>query len=78
MKLSTLAILILAIFAVPAFAKQEPATGKDLLIQLEKEFAQAVAKDGNAAFVTYFADDGVELNDGGGISTREDLRKQPA
>src|SRR5215470_5556617 len=52
--------------------------GRDLLFQLEAEFAQAVAKDGAAAFVSYMAEDGVELDDGGGISTREDMRKQDA
>ena len=71
--------LLIASLVLPNSAtQQKPATGKDLLIQLEAEFAQAVAKDGNAAFVTYFAEDGVELDDGGGISTREDVRKQPA
>jgi ketosteroid isomerase-like protein len=69
-------LALIATLALPSFAANQK-TGKDLLFQLEAEFAQAVAKDGNAAFVTYFADDGVELDDGGGISTRDDVRKQP-
>jgi len=80
MKPSAFAILLLAtVLAIPGFAtKQESAKGSDLLIQLEADFARAVAKDGRAAFVTYFADDGVELEDGGGIATRDIIRKQPA
>jgi len=57
-------------------AQEETVTGRDLLIKLEAEFAQAVAEHGHDAFVTYFAEDGVELDDGGGISTREDIKKQ--
>ena len=57
-------------------AQEETVTGGDLLIKLEAEFAQAVAEHGHDAFVTYFAEDGVELDDGGGISTREDIKKQ--
>lgn len=70
-----LVAVIIAALSLPSFAANQK-TGRDLLFQLEAEFAQAVAKDGNAAFVTYFADEGVELNDGGGISTRDDIRKQ--
>jgi ketosteroid isomerase-like protein len=73
------ALLFLCMAVIPAFAaSQKPATGRDLLFQLEGEFAKAVAQHGHAAFVTYFAEDGVELEDGGGASTREDIRKQPA
>ena len=70
-----LVLALVATLALPSFAANQKA-GKDLLFQLEAEFAQAVANDGNAAFITYFADDGVKLNDGGGISTQDDRRKQ--
>jgi ketosteroid isomerase-like protein len=72
------AILLVAVAAAPAFASQQKITGSDILFQLEADFAHAVAERGHAAFVDYFADEGVELDDGGGISTREDIGKQPA
>jgi ketosteroid isomerase-like protein len=82
MKRLGIAFLFLSLFLVlAAFAQaQTPAqtsNGSEILIKLEAEFAQAVAEHGHEAFVTYFADDGVELNDGGGISTRDAIRKQP-
>ena len=79
MRLSIFAVTILAaIAAVPIFANAQKITGSDILFQLEADFAHAVAEHGHAAFVDYFADEGVELVDGGGISTREEIRKQPA
>jgi len=71
-------VLLVFIFAVAGFAQQKAESGRDLLFRLEAEFALAVAQHGRAAFVTYFADDGVELEEGGGVATREDLRKEPA
>ncbi len=71
--------ILVALLAASSFAaNKRPATGSDLLFQLEAEFARAAAQHGQAAFVTYFADDGVELENGGGISSREDMRKAPA
>ena len=80
MKPSAFVLLLLAtLCATPAFAAdQKSATGADLLVQLEADFAKAVAEHGHAAFVTYFADDGVELEEGGGIATRDAIRQQPA
>ena len=80
MKFTTLFVLVLlpALLAMPVSAEKKSVKGSEVLMQLESEFAQAVAEHGRAAFVTYFADDGVELEDGGGISTRGDIRKQPA
>ncbi|MBZ5655938.1 MAG: nuclear transport factor 2 family protein [Acidobacteriia bacterium] len=80
MKISAVVFLLLAsLLSTSSFAtKQKPAQGSDLLVQLEADFAKAVAEQGRAAFVTYFADDGVELEEGGGISTKDDIRKQPA
>jgi ketosteroid isomerase-like protein len=77
MKKITIALLILlTAISVVAGEKKLP-TGSDVLIQLEADFAAAVAKHGHDAFFTYFAEDGVELDDGGGINTREAMRKQP-
>jgi ketosteroid isomerase-like protein len=74
-----IAMAVLLLFAAASFAsKQKPASGSDLLFQLEADFAADVAKDGHAAFITHFAEDGVELVDSGGINTKDDMRKQPA
>lgn len=74
----TLTALLLLAFATTSFAtKQKSAKGADLLFQLEASFAADVAKYGHAAFITYFADDGVEIVDGGGINSKDDMRKQP-
>ncbi len=76
MKKVTIALLLL--LAATSFAKKEKsAKGADLLRELESNFAAEVAKHGHDAFLTYFAEDGVELVDGGGINTKDTMRKQP-
>lgn len=76
MKRITLAILLL--IAATSFAtKQKSPQGSDLLVQLEAEFAADVAQHGHSAFVTHFAEDGVEVVDGGGFDGLEAIRKQP-
>ena len=70
--------VLAAIWPALSFAQNQPSKGSDLLIKLEADFAKAVAEHGRAAFVTYFAEDGVELEDGGGVTTREEMKKQPA
>lgn len=78
MKRVTIAILLL-LAAIPAVAADKKASsGSDLLIQLEAEFAADVAQHGHAAFVTHFAEDGVEVVDGGGFDSLDAIRKQPA
>ena len=77
MKKLALAVLILS-FAVVLAAKKKSTNGSDLLIQLESEFAADVAQRGHEAFITHFADDGVEVVDGGGFDNLEAIRKQPA
>jgi ketosteroid isomerase-like protein len=57
--------------------KSESTKGEALLRQLEADFAADVAKHGHEAFITYFADDGVEVVDGGGFNNKEAMRKQP-
>jgi ketosteroid isomerase-like protein len=71
-------IAVVSLFATTSFAaKEKPLKGANLLIELETNFASDVAKNGHAAFLTYFAEDGVELVEGGGIDTKDDMRKQP-
>ena|ERR1039458_442672 len=72
-------LILLLLFAAPSFAKKDKsAQGADLLRQLEADFAADVAQHGHDAFITHFAEDGVEIVDGGGIDTKDDMRKQPA
>src|SRR6202142_4480319 len=76
MKKITLTFLLL--FAAVSFAtKQKSAKGSELLFQLEANFAQEVASHGHDAFLTYFAEDGVEVVDGGGFDSKDAMRKQP-
>ena len=78
MKKITVTLLLLLLFAATSVAtKQKSPKGADLLRQLEADFAADVAKHGHDAFITYFAEDGVELVDGGGINSKDDMRKQP-
>jgi ketosteroid isomerase-like protein len=78
MNKATSALLLLIFFAAASVAtKQKSPTGSDLLIQLEADFVADVAKQGHAAFITHFADDGVEIVDGGGFDTKDAMRKQP-
>ncbi|MGA2005534.1 MAG: nuclear transport factor 2 family protein [Terriglobales bacterium] len=70
-------VLIAALLSTSAFAtKHKSAKGADLLFRLEAAFAQDAAQHGHDAFLTWFADNGVELDDGGGIVTKEEMRKQ--
>jgi ketosteroid isomerase-like protein len=73
---AVIAVLISFLVATSAAQEKTP-TGSDFLIKLEADFAKAVAEHGHAAFVDYFAEDGVELDDGGGITSRETIGKQP-
>ena len=70
--------LILTLFITSALFASDQKKGSDLLFKLEAEFARSVAEHGHAAFVSYFAEDGVELDDGGGITSRDEIAKQPA
>ena len=74
----TVALLLLFLLTATSIATNPKSpTGSDLLFQLEADFAADVAHNGHAAFLTYFAEDGVELVDGGGIDTKDAMRKQP-
>jgi ketosteroid isomerase-like protein len=76
-RFSTALLLLLSFTAFSNAAKQKSAKGAELLFQLEANFAADVARHGHDAFLTYFAEDGVEVVDGGGINTREAMSKQP-
>lgn len=76
---ATLIPLLCALLIYSAFAtKQKSAKGAELLFQLEADFARDAALHGHDAFLTWFAEDGVELDDGGGIVSKGEMRKQPA
>ncbi len=76
--MNRITVALLLLFAATSFAtKQKSPTGSDLLFQLEANFAADVAQHGHDAFITHFAEDGVELVDGGGINTKDAMRKQP-
>jgi ketosteroid isomerase-like protein len=72
-----IALLILLLPAAPFATTKKPLKGSDLLVQLEANFAADVAKHGHDAFLTYFAEDGVEVVDGGGFDNKDGMRKQP-
>jgi ketosteroid isomerase-like protein len=77
MKRITVTLLLLLLFAATSSAtKQKSPKGADLLRQLEADFAVDVAKHGHDAFLTYFAEDGVEVVDGGGFDNKDAMRKQ--
>ncbi len=80
MKRSMFFLLGIAVLLTPASlaAKQKPVKGAELLFKLEAAFAQEAALHGHDAFLTYFAEEGVELDDGGGITSKAEMRKQPA
>ena len=77
--MNRITVAFLLLFAATSVAtKQKSAQGADLLLQLEASFAEAVAQHGHDAFITHFAEDGVEIVDGGGFDTKDAMRKQPA
>ncbi|MGB8013296.1 MAG: nuclear transport factor 2 family protein [Terriglobales bacterium] len=76
MKKIAIAVLLL-LTTVSYGTKQKSATGSEILLRLEADFVADVAKHGHDAFLTYFADDGVEVVDGGGFDTKEAMRRQP-
>jgi ketosteroid isomerase-like protein len=72
----TIALLLL-LSVISRAENQKAPTGSDVLMKLEAEFATDVAQRGHDAFISHFAEDGVELVDGGGITNREAMRQQP-
>jgi ketosteroid isomerase-like protein len=70
--------VLLICFTATVLAQDAASKGKDLLFKLEAEFAHAVAEHGHAAFASHFAEDGVELENGGGVNTHADIAREPA
>lgn len=70
-------VLVMMVACATTSFGSDQKKGSELLFKLEADFAKAVAERGHAAFASYFAEDGVELDDGGGITSREDIAKQP-
>lgn len=69
-------VLFLAVLGTASPA-QAQAKGSDLLVKLESDFQKATAEKGWDGFVTFFADDGVSLPNGGSIvQGREAIRKE--
>jgi len=77
-KLAVALLFFVSVLALPSFTQEKTPKGADLLRKLEGDFAKAVAERGHDAFVSYFAEDGVELEDGGGIKTKDDMQKESA
>jgi ketosteroid isomerase-like protein len=74
-RIALASLLLLATLGLSV--KEKPLKGSGLLLKLEADFAADVAKHGHSAFLTYFAEDGVEVVDGGGFNTKEAMSKQP-
>jgi ketosteroid isomerase-like protein len=74
--LPLISLLLLFVALASVAEKRKPAQGSDLLRQLEANFAADVAQHGHDAFLTYFADDGVEVVDGGGFKTKAEMREE--
>jgi ketosteroid isomerase-like protein len=75
-KISLVFALILLVAATSVATKQKSLQGADLLRQLEANFAADVAQHGHDAFLTYFAEDGIEVVDGGGFKTKDAMREE--
>jgi ketosteroid isomerase-like protein len=71
-------LILFSVCAATLPAQENASNGPALLFKLEADFAHAVAEHGHAAFVSYFAEDGVELDEGGGITTRDQIAQQTA
>ena len=70
-----LAALVVCGFFATAPAQTKP-DGSATLLELEADFKQVTAERGWDGYITYYADDSSELEDGGGIVTgKENIRK---
>ena len=64
------ATFLVGVFAVPtihSFASPSPKASADTLRQLEEEFMKAAAERGSAGYMSYYADDAVEVPNGRAI-----------
>jgi ketosteroid isomerase-like protein len=76
LKLSGMALVVGLLAAEFAGHARAASDGPAQLRQLEAEFVKTTAEKGLDGFMTYFADDGAELVNGGGIVTgKENIRQ---
>jgi ketosteroid isomerase-like protein len=76
LKLSVIALLLELLAAEFAGRARAESDGAARLRQLEAEFVKTTAEKGLDGFMTYFAEDGAELENGGGIVTgKENIRQ---
>ena len=57
-------LLLVVSFALGTFARSESGDGTSALMKLEAEFMQAAADHGSQGYMSYYADDAVELPNG--------------
>lgn len=76
-KIMAVFLLLVCFAAVSSAKKEKSVQGSELLVQLEAQFAADVVQHGHDAFLTHFAEDGVEVVDGGSFDNLEAMRKQP-
>jgi ketosteroid isomerase-like protein len=74
-RIYTLLVVSICSMVALSLGQGKTPTGPDLLVKLEADFAKDVAEHGHDAFVAYFAEDGVELEAGGGIKTKAEMLK---
>jgi ketosteroid isomerase-like protein len=70
------AFIFLVLFLCAVAAAESSSKGSALLVKLESDFAKDVAEHGHDAFVAHFADDGVEIENGGGFSSKAEMIKE--
>jgi ketosteroid isomerase-like protein len=63
---TSLAVILATTWTHPA-ASASPQASADMLRQLEADFMNAAAERGSAGYISYYADDSVELPNGGPI-----------
>jgi ketosteroid isomerase-like protein len=61
------AILAIAVLPLVRHASASPQATANMLKQLEGEFMKAAADKGSAGYMSYYADDAVEVPNGGGL-----------
>jgi ketosteroid isomerase-like protein len=66
---TTFLVGIFAVTTIHSFASPSPKASADTLRQLEGEFMKAAAERGSAGYMSYYADDAVEVSNGAAIIT---------
>ncbi len=66
---ATFLVGVFAVTTIHSFASPSPKASADTLRQLEEEFMNAAAERGSAGYMSYYADDAVEVPNGAPIIT---------